>query len=286
MVDQKTEILGSSNNEVPKPSEIRNIKSTVDSQAIKRAENKILSFENPVYKAITDAIDKDPGKPIVYKFISPAETRIARYVGTVHNHDLSSEQRAQQAGHLEQEFGDYVKLIKEKGLKPLLMIEGGGVNTYKSKEDAEQRGGEFGPLVWRAQQEGLPVYSPDMTSEDNIKMLRELNIPDQTIALQELFKAIHSTVKEQEKQNVAKQFTQYNLLDIVAPIVTHMQIEGEGNKLAEVIAQAEKLGSQTSGAKKLVNEYIRENIHPLNTQFQEMTKGIAGALQISGRSNC
>lgn len=256
-------------------------------EVISIAESKVLKFsDSPVYERI-NLMDKKGEITIEFPFISPSGQRAAEFIGTTHNHNLSDEEVEKQKDFLLKKFNAYLGVQKENGTKPMLMIEGGKVMEYTSYEEVAADPGEFAHLVWAAQQEGIPIYSPDTTAGDTTELMENAGYPQETIAFLECFKTMHVKVREKLSNKEEVTFSQFELVNLLAGVAERTHWNEKLEQISSLKTNYEKLSDGHPDLRSEMDSFIHSVLDGLNKQFQESTKSIDNAdgfplFQISG----
>lgn len=247
---------------------------SISDETIAKAEKQILLFSNPIVDSTLHKMDDDHEQIITFDFSSPSGNRKAEFVGTTHSHDLSEADQQKQEQELVEQFTAYIQTQQEKGGKSMLMIEGGGVINYTSLEEAKQKAGEFAPLIWMAQKENVPVYSPDTTPEDTTVIMKHEGYPDETIAFLECFKTLHSKVREKTNNDELNQFTQVELANLLAGVAERIEWQEKLPLVTGLKETVNKKGLDDPESRKAIADFIEGTLDGLNRQFQLSTKAI------------
>jgi len=243
-------------------------------EVISVAESKVLKFTDPpVYERI-NLMDEKGEITVEFPFMSSSGQRTAEFIGTTHNHNLVKEDIDKQKKHLLEKFKAYVANQNEKGAKPMLMIEGGRVTEYTSYEDAEAAPGEFAHLVWMAQQEGIPIYSPDTTAEDTLDIMEKSDYPQETIAFLECFKTMHVKVREKLNNKGEVKFSQFELVNLLAGVAERTHWQEKLDLISNLKTKYELLGEDHPEVRSVMDSFIHSALDGLNKQFMESTKAI------------
>lgn len=243
-------------------------------EVISVAESKILKFTDPLVYERINLMDKNGEITVEFPFISPSGQRAAEFIGTTHNHNLVEEDIDKQKKHLLEKFKAYVANQNEKGAKPMLMIEGGKVTEYTSYEVVEADPGEFAHLVWMAQQEGIPIYSPDTTAEDTTEIMEKAGYPQETIAFLECFKTMHVKVREKLNNKEEVKFSQFELVNLLAGVADRTHWQEKLDLISNLKTKYELLGEDHPEVRSEMDSFIHSVLDGLNKQFRESTKAI------------
>ncbi len=223
-----------------------------------------------VYKAMEG---KD--LPMVFRYKSPNE-RIIHYSGTIHPHNLTSEQNHTQTTGLKTAFDEFNGATTDSQ-KRLVLIEGSkpGIitNEYATFEEAVQRGGEMGAITWYAKEAGIDVMSPDIPYEETVTFMKEQGIPNLTIALNFAFRNLHSALRDKELRH-EQHFTQQEVADLLLNL-SLVYTDWEKDFAQSELEEIKKLGSfNTSEGRSRIQQYIDKMLPQLNTHLKDNSKFI------------
>lgn len=265
-----------------KPDSEKNI-----AEIIADAATKVLKFSDRV---VYDRINKmDSQGEITLSFpITSSSGRSAEFVGTTHNHDLEKEGIEKQKEYLVDSFKKYIDNQRKNGGKPMLMIEGGKITEYSSYEEAMKVPGEFAVLVWMAQEESVPVYSPDTTPEDTTQIMKNENYPIETIAFLECFKTMHVKVNEKMANNEPVEFSEQEIANLLLGVIERTEWQDLYPQAQKLKDGVETFGMNDKSFREQIGSFIETVLNKLNKTFQTSTKAVVGGegfpmFQINGK---
>lgn len=176
--------------------------------SLEDAHNKIARFNSPEYFAGYDEIKGKP-PPTISLFTTDDGRQRIELVGTKHAHQMpTQEERDAMIQGIDERFREYIQATATEPDKRLIMIEGASakdVTTFServaqqdqilknvlqqqnitSKQEAVEKFGEMGAMIFDATKEGILIMSPEPSPEEIVAKQKAAGIPEADIALKQ-----------------------------------------------------------------------------------------------------